>query len=308
MTILTIFFQMLALLLMILAGWYVTKTGMMDGHTNSQMSNMIVRVFNPMLIVANAVNAVGQISLRTMGLVGIIAVFMFLVFILSGMVLSPFFHEEGQQRKMYQMMFVFSNLGFIGIPVVSGILGPAYVIYVTEFMLVYNFVFYTYGISLMEGSFTFSSLKGMINPGTIFSIVAMLVIILEIQVPGFIKTTVTYLGNVTSPMALIAVGFTLANSSLKSIFGQPRLYILAAVKLLIIPLALLPLLRMVTADVSLIQVCMIMFGMPIGNMPLILATQKGIDSSTCSAAIILTTILCVFTVPVLLAISLAVVV
>ena len=45
-----------------------------------------------------------------------------------------------------------------------------------------------------------------------------------------------------------------------------------------------------------------MFGMPIGNMPLILGNQKGIDGSTCSAAIILTTILCVFTIPVLLAI------
>ena len=42
--------------------------------------------------------------------------------------------------------------------------------------------------------------------------------------------------------------------------------------------------------------------MPIGNMPLILGTQKGIDGATCSAAIILTTLLCVLTIPVLMAV------
>ena len=65
---------------------------------------------------------------------------------------------------------------------------------------------------------------------------------------------------------------------------------------------MLPLLRLVTDDTAILSVCMIMFGMPIGNMPLILGNQKGIDGSTCSAAIILTTILCVMTIPLLLAV------
>ena len=38
-------------------------------------------------------------------------------------------------------------------------------------------------------------------------------------------------------------------------------------------------------------------------LPLILGNQKGIDGTTCSAAIILTTILCVFTIPVLMAVA-----
>ena len=75
----------------------------------------------------------------------------------------------------------------------------------------------------------------------------------------------------------------------------------SAVKLLALPLVMLPALRLVTEDAALISVCMIMFGMPIGNMPLMLGNQKGIDGRTCSAAIILTTVLCVLTIPVLLA-------
>lgn len=303
MAIITVFFQMLSLLIMIGTGYLVTKTGMMDEHTNGQMSKMIVNVFNPMLVFSSAVNSVGLISPDTMGIVGLIAAGMFLIFIVFGMIFSPFFDSDAGQRKIFQMMFVFSNLGFIGIPVVTSILGAEYVVYVTEFLLVYTIVFYTYGITLMNGKFSPASLKEMINPGTVCSVAALAVILSGIQLPDFLKIAVTYLGNVTSPMALVAVGFTLAHSDLKKIFGQPRLYVFAVVKLLVLPLLMLPLLKLVTDDAVLIPVCMIMFGMPIGNMPLILGNQKGIDGTTCSAAIILTTILCVFTVPVLLAVA-----
>lgn len=303
MAIFTVFFQMLALLIMIGVGYFVTKTGMMDEHTNSQMSKMIVNVFNPFLVFSSAANSVGLISLDTIWIVGLIAVGMFLIFIIVGMILSPLFDKDKEQQKIFQMMFVFSNLGFIGIPVVTSILGAEYVVYVTEFMLIYTIVFYTYGITLMEGKFSLASLKAMINPGTVSGLAAMLIIIFEIPIPDFIKTATTYLGNVTSPMALVAVGFTLAHSELKNIFGQVRLYIFAVIKLLILPLLMLPMLKMVTNDAALIPVCMIIFGMPIGNMPLILGMQKGIDGTVCSAAIILTTVLCVFTVPILITVA-----
>lgn len=300
MTFFTVFFQMLALLIMIGAGYFATKKGMLDEHTNNQMSNMIVTIFNPMLVLASAADSVGQISLDAMKLAGGIAVGMFLVFILAGMVLSPFFEKDGKQRKIFQLMFVFSNVGFIGIPVISSIFGPEYVVYVSEFMLVYTLVFYTYGIALMDGKLTVSSLRAMVNPGTISGLLAMMIIIFGIRVPDFLQTAVTYLGNVTSPMALIAVGFALAESDLKKIFGQMRLYIFSVVKLLILPLLMLPVLRLVVGNSDLLAVCMVMFGMPVGNMPLILGNQKGMDVTACSAAIILTTVLCVLTVPILM--------
>ena len=300
MTFFTVFFQMLALLIMIGAGYFVTKKGMLDAHTNNQMSDLIVNIFNPMLVLASAANSVGQISLAAMKLAGIIAVGMFLAFSIAGMVLSPLFEKDRELRKIFQLMFVFSNVGFIGIPVISSIFGAEYVVYVSEFMLVYTLVFYTYGIALMDGKFSKDSLRAMVNPGTIAGLLAMAVILFEIQLPEFLNTAVTYLGNVTSPMALVAVGFALADSDIKKVFCQPRLYLFSVVKLLVLPLLLVPLLRFAVGTSDLLSVCMLMFGMPVGNMPLILGNQRGLDVTACSAAIILSTVLCVLTVPVLL--------
>lgn len=303
MALFTVFFQMLALLIMIGTGYLITRKGMMDEHTNGQISKMIVNVFNPLLFLSSSLGSVGQISLDTLLQIGLIAAGMFAFFILAGMILTPFFDKDPGQRKIFQMMFVFSNLGFIGIPVISSILGPEYVVYITGFLVVYNIVFYTYGIGLMDGKFSVDSLKGMVNPGTVSCVIAIVLLGFELQIPDFLQTAITYLGNATSPLALVLVGYALACSDPKKIFGEVRLYFFSVIKLLVLPLLMLPVLKMITKDPAVISVCMIMFGMPIGNMPLILGNERGIDGTTCSAAIILSTVLCVFTVPVLVTVA-----
>ena len=202
MTILTVFIQMLSLLVMIGAGYIASKTKMLDSHTNARMSTLIVNIFNPLLVLSSAAGSVGQVPVERILLVFLIAIGMFLFFIIVGMILSPFFSKGPMERKIYQLMFVFSNLGFIGIPVVSTVLGQEYVIYVTMFLLTYNIVFYTYGVALMDGSFSLKSMKSMLSFGNLASVISIVVIAFEIHLPGFLVTSITYLGNVASPLAL----------------------------------------------------------------------------------------------------------
>ena len=300
MSFFTVLFQMLALLIMIGAGWLAAVRHMLDEHTNNQISSMIVSILNPLLVLSSAADAVGTISLRLLGFVGMIAVAMFLFFILAGKLLSPLFDRDKSQQKIFQLMFVFSNLSFIGIPVISSILGAEYVVYVMVFMQVYTLFLYTYGIAVMDGQFSAASLKGMLNPGTLFSIAGLLLIIANIRLPDFLLTAVSYLGSAAPPLALMSVGYTLANSDLKKAFGNIRIYIFSAIKLLALPLLMIQILKLLPVDAPVLLVCAVIFGMPVGNMPLMLGTQKGLDCSTCTAAILVTTVLCVVTIPVLL--------
>lgn len=300
----TIFFQMLSLLLMIGAGWLATKTGLLDEYTNGKLSPLIVNLFNPLLILTNGANAVGNIAPETLGLLVLISAAMFAFLILAGMVLTPRFTKDDRQGKIYQLMFVFSNLGFIGIPVVSSILGSRYVVYVTVFVLMYNVVFYTYGLGWMEGRLSLTALRAMINPGNLCCVAALVLVLCNLRLPDFVLTATDYLGNVTTPLALMSVGYGLANGDLREIFGRPKLYLFSAIKLLLLPIVMMLPLCLVFPASDLLPVCLVMFGMPVGNMPLMLANQKGIDARDCTALIILTTVLCVATIPVLLALFL----
>ena len=155
---------------------------------------------------------------------------------------------------------------------------------------------------MMDGNFSLSSLKSLVNPGMVCSVAALAIVLLDIRLPDFIETAITCLGNAASPLALILVGFSLARADIKSILRDKRLYVFSFIKLLVLPLLMLPAVRMLTGDRAVIVVCMAMFGMPVGSMILMLGNERGIDGTTCGAAIILSTVLCVFTIPVLLAV------
>ena len=49
-------------------------------------------------------------------------------------------------------MMIFSNVGFMGIPVISALYGSGVIIYIVFYMLGYNFLLYTYGIILAKRS------------------------------------------------------------------------------------------------------------------------------------------------------------
>lgn len=299
----TVFFQMLSLLIMIGSGIFLTKSDILDAHTTAKLSKMILVLFNPMLALTNAIKAAGKIPLTQLGLIVLIALGMYVFQLTVGGLLAPFFDKDPFQRRMYQLMMGFPNVGFIGIPVVSTVLGPEYVIYVTEFSLVFNVVFYTYGIARMDGKFSLSALKAMVTPANGMVLLSIVIVAANLHFPSFINTAVDYLGAVASPMSLVTVGYTMAKSDLKSIFARKQLYIFSAIRLLVIPLVALPVLRLVLPGQSdLVAVCLIMFGMPVANMPLILGTERGVDCSNCSAGIIMTTLLCVATVPILMAV------
>lgn len=298
-TFFTVLSPMVSLFLLILAGVVTTKLGYLDDYAVNKISALLVHIINPFLLLVSAFNATG-VTHSSMLLVLAISFLVFLLFGVIGTLTAPLFDPEASQQGMYKLMFMFSNLGFIGIPVVSAVLGADYLVYVAEFNLMYNLFFYTYGVSLLSGGFSRSSLKQVINAGTVSAILALVIVWFDLSVPDFLMTAFTYLGDCNTPLALLLVGAALSKTRLRDIFSSRRLYIFSAVKLLALPLLSVPVFRLLGLDSGLIATCALMIGMPVGNMPLILGTERGIDCTTCSSGIIMSTLLCVITIPFLM--------
>ena len=77
------------------------------------------------------------------------------------------------------------------------------------------------------------------------------------------------------------------------------MYAYSPIKLLILPMLALPILRLLPIEPVLVPVCLVMIGMPAGNMPLMLGTEKGLDCTVCSSGIMMSTLLCVVSIPIL---------
>ena len=125
------------------------------------------------------------------------------------------------------------------------------------------------------------------NIGTVSSII----FISRIKLPEQFTSAITYLSNTTTSLSMIAIGVSLVQIPLKKIFTDVKLYIFAAIRLLIIPICSAVILKNIISDGLIYGVTILMAAMPCGSMPVILAQTYGVDSECAARTVVLTTIL-----------------
>ena len=205
-------------------------------------------------------------------------------------------------------MTVFSNIGFMGFPVIAALYGSGALLYAALFTIPYNILIYTYGVSAMspetkspeapekEKGSAFL-LKRILNVGVIACIATMIVYLCKIPVPGMIADTATHLSNLTAPLSMMVIGASLATIDLKKLFADVRLLIFSVVKLLIIPVVGVLIVKQFVSNEVICGVCLIMLATPVGSMTAMLAQQYDGDYEMATKGVALTTILSVATIP-----------
>ena len=140
--------QMLMLLAMMLVGYFVWKKEWLSEVTYQHLSKIVVNIFNPILVIYGVMGkssgGTSQLLLQNVGFV----IFFYLFMIVFGIVLVLIIRPIKAQRKIYRLMTLFPNVGFMGIPVITSIFGTESMIYIVFYMLGYNLLLYTYGLLL----------------------------------------------------------------------------------------------------------------------------------------------------------------
>lgn len=144
--------QMVVILVLVAVGFFLRRRGTVDAKMKQGLSNLVVQVFNPALIVSGVLGDGGSRDTRSVLIVTGIAAASYAILILIGHVLGKLQTRRNEEQRMIELMYVFSNVGFIGIPVIQAVLGDQYIIYVAIFIIEYNLLIYTYGAALMDGA------------------------------------------------------------------------------------------------------------------------------------------------------------
>ena len=200
------------------------------------------------------------------------------------------------------MLTIFGNVGFIGIPLASAVLGSGCLIFVSMSNLIYNILLYTYGMAVLKKTAKSESsenfIKKIINTGTISALFTILFYMGNFKVPEIISSTLTYAGRTTTFLSMLVLGVSVAQMTLKSIFSNPKIYAFIAIRYILLPIGFTLLLGRFITESLIVNTAALMLSVPAGNMPLMLSKQLHIDESTISQGIILSTILSLVTIPI----------
>ena len=142
---LIVFNQMISLFLLMLTGYLANRFGVIDKTFESKVSRFIVNISLPATIL-NAVTGSDMAHDQEMLPIFIAAISIFLV----AHVVCHFIQKTIRWNPTYELMLNYSNLGFMGIPIISTIYGGEYVLHVSIFMMTFNLSLFSYGVYLLS--------------------------------------------------------------------------------------------------------------------------------------------------------------
>lgn len=293
--------QMLMIFVMMAVGYLLMKRGMVDSAGVRQISAVVTNVCNPCLLISSALSEGNAATNQDVILVGVIAFTIFTVMIFLGKLVSLILRVSKDEKNYYCLMTMFGNSGFIGIPLCSAVLGPQSVIYIAVFNVAFNVYAYTYGAYLLAEytgeKFSFQ-LRNIINTGTISSVVAIAIFLLKIQLPTVASQSITYMGNATIFLAIFIIGTSMVAIPMKEVFSEYKLYLFIIIRSILVPIVVAFIMKLITDDMLIIGTMTLVTGMPVGNLPLMMAKERGLDARIISKGIILTTLMSIITLPI----------
>ena len=294
----SVFKQMMILFFMMLTGFIANKTGVMGPESEQRLSKLVVNITCPALILSSVTSCDRLESSAMLTVIFLTAIGYYLLLPPLSKVLVRFLPIEPARRKEYEAMLIYSNLGFMGIPVVSSVLGDQAILYLSIFMAVFNLSVFSYGSLLLQNSGSKApSFAKMVNPGTVSALSAIILYLCGLTLPPIIKESVSSIGSVTTPLAMLIIGSSLANQPFREMLAEKGLLPFALVRLGILPLISLVVGRFLISDNMLLCVLVISSAMPVASNIVMLRKEAGEDDSCLTRGVFLTTLLSVVTIP-----------
>lgn len=298
MDIIVVINQMFILLLLMGLGYFLIKIRFVDDVFNKQLSKLIINVSMPALILASVSNSKSEGDTSSVLLMLGIALLSFLVTPLLAWLVTPRKWVLQENKNIFIYMLTFSNVAFMGFPVMESIFGLESIFYTAILNLAFNLFNFSLGISLMSGQGLSSfNPKKLINPGIVASILAMVIYFASISLPVPIVKTFSMLGSTTSPLAMLVIGMSLAKIPLKSVFTDWKLYPYAIIKLVLFPTIGYFILKPLISNPIVIGVMVIALAMPTATSAVLFANEFNKDTTKITQFISLTTLLSMLSIP-----------
>ena len=282
-----VFAQMIVIVILVCVGIGLYKRKYIDETMSEKLSAIVVDVCNPVLCLSCGLEAKGAAGHKEIAFAFMAAFLVYAFLLVSGFFVPKICGISRENQKYYNMMMVYGNIGFIGIPVAKAVLPPESMLYVIILNIVYSVIFYTHGIWLMGAK---KEAHFRLQPGLVCSVLTIIIFWFELSFPDIVTQSITYIGNATTFLSMTLLGCSFAAVSAKVFKGNWKTYLFIILKMLAIPVVLGYLLSLLKVNEYMVQAFVLLAAMPAGNMPLMLAKQVGEDTEVLTQGILLTTI------------------
>lgn len=291
--------QLLVMLLYLLVGFVLYRCGVVTPAGSKDLAALLVKLVIPAVIVNSFCVPFSPERLWALEQSAVLAALLLGLAVLVARLLY-------RHAPLENFGAAFSNAGFMGIPLVTAVLGSDAVLYIVPFVALLNVLQWTYGVDVICERRTPLSLRQLFwNPPMVGIGIGLLLFVTGAggALPGVVETTLRGVCGLNAPLAMMILGIYLARENPATLFTEPRLYGASAVRLLLIPLLSAVVLRVLPVPRTMALAVLICAAAPVGANVAVYAQLHGKDHAYASKLVVLSTLFSLLSLPLVTAVG-----
>ena len=291
---------MCSLIIIVIAGFISHKRGIINEEFERKLSGFVIKVTCPALLISSTMGD-KMPDREHIPMLLLVSFLTYVILIPLAYIQPVLMRVKRDLRGMYSFMLTYSNVGFIGYPVVASIFGPDAVFYACILNVFNTITVFIWGVMFISGENLKNGFRFrlFVSPAMIATYISVIIVILNLHTPKAIAMPLSILGNMTVPSSLIVIGAALAEIPTRKMVGTPHIFIMCFLKLLVLPLLVYYAMIMIGIDTRISSINMILIAMPVASFGTMFCMQMGKDETTMSQGTFWTTLLSVVSIPLL---------
>ena len=294
--------QILSMILMIAAGFGAARAKIFPPGTDRALSTLTLYIICPCLMFSSMQMDYNSSMLNGFLLAAAAAALVNAFFILLSKLTGRIIRADSLERAS----MIYSNAGNLILPLISEVLGKEYLFYAGGYLAVQTVFFWTHGLALISGHPTKNLRKILTNPNIDALILGLIFFFLPIRLPGVLEQTIEKIGNTIGPISMIGIGIIMSGMPLARAITDRRAWLICILRLVLFPAAVIVLIALTGITRRFAWTGMVLIATELAaSAPTavnIAQTARIYDQDAAGAGQInvLSTILCIFTMPLML--------
>jgi len=299
--------QIVLMFCLMLVGVLINKLEFMHSQTSSDLTNVLLYIVSPCLII-NAFEQPYSGSRIKQFVLAIIAVFiLYIVEIIAVKVIFGRLKNKNL-RRIAQYGSIYSNAGFMGIPLISSLFGSEGVFFAVVSLAAFNIFSWTQGVSLFKDNDNDEVEKTdwrqvLLNPNIIAIFIGVIIFVFSIKIPSTPNQVIKYIGSVNTPLSMIVIGNSLANIKFTKDMLNREIGLTILLRNIIFPIIGIVILKLVGVTGIAFYTSLVMAACPVAGLVVLFTLQVGDDTAPAISAMSLSTILSLITIPMIFALG-----
>lgn len=293
----------ITLFLLILLGFIIRKKDIITDDLIKGLSNFVLNVTMPIFIIVSMDKEFSKSRMIYSAIILFISVITYFMKNILSKAFTKILKTKDSQSGVYRFLIVFSNSGFMGIPVAYALYGDEGAFYAAVLNITFNIFMWTLGVSLVSketGEESSIIKRLLLTPGITSVIIGLMLFLTPLSIPNFLRDAMEMIGNMNTPLAMIVIGGILGGTELGNAFTNKNLILVTLVRLLVIPLILILIMLPFKLPEIIAGITLIIDTMPAAATTAIFARKYDSDYELASQGVFVTTLLNLVTIPFIL--------